>query len=784
VIQLTLLSYLKTIPTYHRDDLKKFFNPLKIHSPVVYQKRRKKKSESEFPLAQIHPIHQGCSWLEHCEHDARSLPEPEWHAMLSILGRCEDGENLAHEWSKPYKGYSEQETEKKLIHAVEDAGPVTCQRVWELTGGTYCKGCEVWGAITSPINLGTPSKEEESLSQIEQVVKESIASNDPGIVYQKENIEAFRVLKEKSANDFARLKAELKDNLKRSFNLKDFERAIKQAGKNNLRAVGNNEQEVTLDSFLEDVPVLGLKKPDRYNMNMNGIWELMSDEKKHIFPVPLIISQRLKNVDSEEEKIELAYYRDNRWNRIITERSVAMSKSSIVKLADTGLPVHSENAKSIVKFLGAFDAANLDMSYTRSVSHMGWVDDSYDRFLPGKEDGIQIDTSKSMIQRFQSKGTIEKWTENLRPILKFPIARFMLAASFASPLLRIIGHRNFLIYPYGGTRGGKTASLKVALSVWGNPEKTMASFRSTQNSLERQAAFYSDLPMGIDERQVVGDQQGFVESIAYMMGNGQSRGRATRDGKLQTEYTWHNITLATGEDPLSSESSSGGIKSRTLEIYGKPIDDEDVASHMHIATEDAYGVAGPVYIRKVIAELIENADSFKEDYKHIRERLKQECPDNIDSHISAAAVTLLGDIYMNVWFFGQEEDSATLDAIRLGKSILEKLDKKWETDDAQRAYDAFMSWFAIKEHYFIDSEARERYGWIDNKVICVRTQAFKDAMKELGFNERRTRRDWALRGWIEVEKRGNEETQRSVVRKWNSTTKKQEKVIAVMVQMD
>lgn len=779
---MTSQFFLQNIQTYHKDELKQYFNPIEIHPPVPRLSRKKVEGEGDFPLAQIDPIVTSCAWMEHCRDDAETLPEPEWHVMLSILGRCENGEELAHEWSKPYTGYSEGETDKKLAHALQDAGPVTCQRVWELTGGAYCKDCELWGAVTSPINIGTPSEEEESLSQAQTVVKEAIESEDVGIIFQKENIESFRVLKEKSAHEFARLKAELKDNLKRSFNLRDFERAVKQAGKAKLRVAGENERAAPL--LLEDIPVKGLNKPDRYNINMRGIWELLSEERKQIFPVPVIISRRLKNVDTNEEKIELAYFRDQRWNRLITERSTAMNKGSIVKLADTGLPVHSENAKALVKYLGAFDAANLDMPYTRSVSHMGWIDDSIDRFLPGVDDGIQLDVPESMSKGFRSKGTVEKWVQQIRPVLQYPIARFMLAGSFASPLLRIIGHRNFLIYPYGGTRGGKTAALKVALSVWGNPERTMGSFRSTQNALERQAAFFSDLPMGIDERQVIGDQQGFIESIAYMMGNGQSRGRATRDGKLQPELTWHNITLATGENPLSSDSSSGGIKSRTLEIYGKPIDNEEEASRFHIATEEAYGVVGPEFIKKVMTELKENPDSFRDDFKHIREKLKKECPDNIDSHISAVAVTLLGDIYMNVWFFGAKEDQVTNEAVQVGKSILEKLDKKWETDDAKRAYDAFMSWYHIKKHYFTDEEARERYGWIDGKLICVRTQAFKNAMKELGFNERRIRRDWATRGWIEVEQRGSEGKQRTSVRKWNDSSKSSEMVIAVRKQMD
>src|SRR5690606_12989814 len=347
--------------------------------------------------------------------------------------------------------------------------------------------------------------------------------------------------------------------------------------------------------------------------------------------------------------------------------------------------------------------------------HMGWVDGSYDRFLPGVDEGIEMDVTGSLVRGFKAEGDLETWVENVRPVLDFEIARFMLASSFASPLLRVIGHRNFLVYPYGGTRGGKTAALKTALSVWGDPEKIMTTFNSTRNALERRAAFYSDLPIGIDERQVVGDQQGFVESIAYMLGNGQSRGRAKRDGGLQEEHTWHNIALATGEDPLSDDSSSGGVKSRTLEIYGRPIDNEEIASRMHEVSEEAYGVAGPVFIRKVIEAIKRNKDHFKNEFKALRDALKKECPENIDSHISAVAVVILGDVYANAWLFGKDEKLALKEAIDLGKWILDKLEKKSDTDDAQRAYNAFLSWYSVHEGYFnLDSNSREVYGWVDS----------------------------------------------------------------------
>jgi len=105
--------------------------------------------------AELAPIEQGCAWMRHCREDAKDLPEPEWYASLSILGRCKDGQEAAHQWSKAYPGYKRAETEKKLAHALTDTGPVTCAKVKADFSGEYCSRCKHWGKITSPIVLGS-----------------------------------------------------------------------------------------------------------------------------------------------------------------------------------------------------------------------------------------------------------------------------------------------------------------------------------------------------------------------------------------------------------------------------------------------------------------------------------------------------------------------------------------------------------------------------------------------------------------------------------------------------
>jgi P4 family phage/plasmid primase-like protien len=112
--------------------------------------------DKDFDPAPLEPILNGCSWLRHCRDDAASLTEPEWYAMLGIVGRCQDGHKHAHEFSSSYNTYTPSETDRKLKHALDAAGPRTCAyiKTWFDSDDAHCAQCPHSGSIKSPITLG------------------------------------------------------------------------------------------------------------------------------------------------------------------------------------------------------------------------------------------------------------------------------------------------------------------------------------------------------------------------------------------------------------------------------------------------------------------------------------------------------------------------------------------------------------------------------------------------------------------------------------------------------
>jgi predicted P-loop ATPase len=108
-------------------------------------------------------IESKCAFMRHARDNAAKLPEPEWFAWLSIIGRCKDGRKSAHEIGAAHGGYSYDETEEKLKRAVVDAGPRGCENIRKLSNA--CKDCPLGkpvGDVTSPVQLGRPEKPEPS----------------------------------------------------------------------------------------------------------------------------------------------------------------------------------------------------------------------------------------------------------------------------------------------------------------------------------------------------------------------------------------------------------------------------------------------------------------------------------------------------------------------------------------------------------------------------------------------------------------------------------------------
>jgi P4 family phage/plasmid primase-like protien len=113
------------------------------------------KAFDRLPKPDAEAVQSKCSFLIHCRESEEPITEPEWYAMLSIIGRLEDGDKLIHNEygpkGKKHEKYHSKVWDEKLKHALEASGPRTCSNISLMHEG--CRSCPHFNKITSPIQL-------------------------------------------------------------------------------------------------------------------------------------------------------------------------------------------------------------------------------------------------------------------------------------------------------------------------------------------------------------------------------------------------------------------------------------------------------------------------------------------------------------------------------------------------------------------------------------------------------------------------------------------------------
>ena len=522
-----------------------------------------------------------------------------------------------------------------------------------------------------------------------------------------------------------------------------------------IREALKRAKAVDLEAEMREEPITGaplsLRTPEGWIFSDKGISWI--DPKTHtpanVCRTPILLTQRLKSLETGDEKMEVAFKRDGEWQRAIYPRSVIFSSRSITALADLGCTITSENSKNVVKFLGALESENIDIiPKNDATSTFGWQPGR--RFIPGHDDGITLDidpSQRGMAAAYCQSGTMERWIEHMAPHRSREKFRFILAASFAAPLLRIVKQRIFFVYNWGGSKGGKTAALKAALSAWGDPERLMVNFNATQVGLERTAAFYCDLPLGIDERQLAGNNQGALEKIVYMIASGTGKIRGAKSGGIQTVHQWRTVALATGEEPLSTETSQTGVSTRVLEIYGGPFDNEQDAALMHQQAAMDCGWAGPAFIEHILQM---DEREIVERYEDMQRYIRETSQGKNGSHIAGIAAVALADSLIDEWFFGGNPRESVAEAKRMAASILINQVEANTTDVNENAVQFIVDWVLANRSYFGANAIGTCLGFTSESgnTAYIFPSMLNQALTKAGYSPRKTMKYMAERDLI------------------------------------
>lgn len=126
--------------------------------PEVKEHEQVELPKINFETYDTQAILSGCEFIKWCKTNGNEVHEPHAYALFSIIGRFENGLEIAEDLVRGFTGSPtiqgpSWDTEKKLEQAVLAAGPRTCSNIQSLWDG--CNNCAYHKKITSPISIKT-----------------------------------------------------------------------------------------------------------------------------------------------------------------------------------------------------------------------------------------------------------------------------------------------------------------------------------------------------------------------------------------------------------------------------------------------------------------------------------------------------------------------------------------------------------------------------------------------------------------------------------------------------
>lgn len=389
----------------------------------------------------------------------------------------------------------------------------------------------------------------------------------------------------------------------------------------------------------------------------SGIFKKNGYNDEVACPHPIMPVERLVNIDTGEEKLQLAFRKGTIWRKIIVSKTVLASSNKVTELAGSGIAVTSQNARAFIQYISDMENMNYYLiPEKKSIGRFGYIpDEGFSPFV----DGLIFDGDanfKAMFQTVRSRGSETKWLETAEEVREMSTtAKIILASSFASVLLEPLNCLPFFVHLWGVDSGtGKTVALMVAASVWGDPAvgAYVKTFDGTVVGMEKTAAFLNNLPFFLDELQLAKDSKGRTTFDVYKLAQGVGRTRGNRSGGVDLTPTWRNCILTTGESPLTGTASGAGAVNRVIDIECKSAQ-AVIKDGMRIsgAVKRNYGFAGRKFVERLYQPGV--IDQVSERYRELFRILSDR--DTTEKQAMAAAAIILADELACQWIFSGQQ---------------------------------------------------------------------------------------------------------------------------------
>ena len=364
-------------------------------------------------------------------------------------------------------------------------------------------------------------------------------------------------------------------------------------------------------------------------------------------------------------------------------------------------------------------------------SRLGWFESEFVPFSSSIVCLPRSSTTNTMLQAVRRPhGDPDKWQAvAAQTMAASRAARFAVAASLASPLLAKAKYLGFGVHLFGKSGTGKTVFLMLAASVWGLPQELVKSMASTAVGMEKTAAFLCNLPLMLDELQEVQNKD-LLENVIYMLSNGKSKTRGTKDGGIASESRWLSVAITTGEQAILDDNVCTGAENRIIsvdatgETYG--------AEHGAEIVEDIaanYGHAGRRWTSWLKSPA--NVESVRQRAAEVRRQLR--AGGYLDKQLLSVSLLLATSEAAQQVLFPDNTETALTEA-----DVLPLLTTSEEADRDKKGVEYIKEWIVQNAKSFegaqTETPTKETFGRWDGNICWLIASKWQEVLKKAGFS--------------------------------------------------
>ncbi len=457
--------------------------------------------------------------------------------------------------------------------------------------------------------------------------------------------------------------------------------------------------------------------------------------RKPILPIAI-----MDNVDAGVQKVQIGIWDLGRWKKIVVEREVLTNSSKIIKLANQGVPVGTDNSRLMAQYfndlLAEYDE-KIPRNPARSV--MGWVEQDEKRLFMPYEAGIDFDgedSYKYLYDAIKQRGTLQEWVDYCLPHRLCIEIRLVMAAAFASPLIELVGENPFVMHLWGGTGTAKTVSLLIAASIYGDPKpgKLVRTMDMTANAMRGTAAFLNSIPFCGDELQTIKSKwNGSYDQLIMQITEGIDRGRM-KYNSIEDIKSWKCSFLFTGEEPCVKAGSGGGVANRVIqiEVSKKLVDDGNAVANFF---RTHFGTAGPEYIGALQSGLFDIDGIYRSYFSDLIKT------DTTDKQAGAMALMLTGDKIAHDVFWPDEPEMTTA-------MVVQYLASARQVDVSERAYQYACGVVSENSCNFTNS-SRIVWGQAnEDGTVYINRSVLARILTDAGYDFEACKKAWERNGYL------------------------------------